>query len=209
MWPALGLTRDSMYLRAFSATGSWGVTRPDLSRPVRAMPVTPGLLVSLQLPLLAWLLFRKSTALSAMRSQSLGSGPGAFLGSAAPPLKTKTAARAGAKTGPRVRRVFIASSPRLGARGRSATTPAGRANRVPGANRPFSPPFGGKGRVRSVNRAPVPAKACAAAGPGYCRPGEGVVKGPVRKGPRGPQLPKVRLGGRVSPAIHRRADGSG
>src|SRR5262249_1893580 len=82
---ALGLTSPSMYARARLAVGSLGLTLPERKRPVRATPVTPGLLAVLQPPFFSWLSLRNSiafwtTAFQRAASTGGGEGPGFSFG---------------------------------------------------------------------------------------------------------------------------------
>src|SRR5258708_7524745 len=89
-----GLTRLSIYLRAFCPTGSCGVATPDLRRPVRTMPVAPGLLAVLQPPFLSWVLCRNLAAFWATASQVFLSGPtlATWAGASAIPQLTRQVA---------------------------------------------------------------------------------------------------------------------
>src|SRR5260370_38220293 len=73
-----------MYRSALSATGSFTVTRPDFRRPVKATPVTPGLLAVLQPPPGSWVLFRNVAAFRATLSHVFRSGPPANPAAAIP-----------------------------------------------------------------------------------------------------------------------------
>src|SRR5260370_27578217 len=104
-----------MYLRARAATGSSGPTLPLRSRPVRATPVTPGLLFVLQPPLSSWVLLRKSIALPATAFHFAAS-TGAGLAVWATPRGARTPSRVAQATaaGPVQHSRFIAIHSALG-----------------------------------------------------------------------------------------------